>query len=213
MTPDEAEARRKRSVTLLTRDGVPTNPHLPVIETADEIELPTGETVALRAIALAIVAFRGETDDGELTKRLVEEFRVSTAFTPEERAYIDANPVPERDRVRFSWRYEACAVLLWASGYLDRLGRPDHLTDVVRDAGIIRDHGRDRFVAEARLRSKGELLDAADLIYRYHWATREARLRGQEPPAGLLPGVVQERHYALNWLTLSGAWDEVETHT
>lgn len=213
MARDEADVRKERSVALLTREGVPTIPHLPVIETSAEIELPTGEAVAMRAMALAIVAVKGEGGDDDLIRRLIDEFRVGEAFTPEERAFIGASPAAEHDRTQFSWRYEAYAVLLWACGYLDRLDRPDHLTDVVRDTGILEDHGPDRFVAEARLRSKHELLDAADLIYRYHWATREASLRGLEPPAGLLPGVVQERHYALNWLTLGGQWDDVETST
>jgi len=81
--------------------------------------------------------------------------------------------------------------------------------------GVIVNLGRDRFVAQAALRPAGELLDAADLIYRYHWATREAELRGREPPAGLDPGVVMERHYALNWLIgyLGLDWDEVSTDT
>ena len=36
-----------------------------------------------------------------------------------------------------------------------------------------------------------------------------------EPAAGLEPGVVYERHYALNWLTKYGdvGWDNVPTDT
>ena len=43
-------------------------------------------------------------------------------------------------------------------------------------------------------------LRQADLIYRYHWAVTNARLKGQRAPAALDPGVTQERHHALNWL-------------
>jgi hypothetical protein len=71
------------------------------------------------------------------------------------------------------------------------------------------------FVREARLRATGEILDALDLHYRLHWATTEARMKEADPPGGLEAGVVQERHYALNWLTRfqDADWDDVDTPT
>ncbi len=70
-------------------------------------------------------------------------------------------------------------------------------------------------MAQAKLRPQAELLDAADLIYRTHWAVRQARLDGEPSPAGLDPGVVHERHYALNWLIgyAGQAWDDMSTDT
>ena len=55
---------------------------------------------------------------------------------------------------------------------------------------------------------------AGDRIYRYHWAVRDARIRG-ESVDGLDAGVVVERHYALNWLIgyLDQAWDDITTDT
>ena len=69
--------------------------------------------------------------------------------------------------------------------------------------------------AAARLRPPAELLDAADLLYRYHWAVRDARIDGRPAPVGLDPSVVVEWHYALNWLIGYGdaAWDEITTDT
>lgn len=53
-----------------------------------------------------------------------------------------------------------------------------------------------------------------DLIYRIDWAIVDARLNNKEPPGGFDPGVVFERHYALNWLTrYSDDWDDVTTDT
>lgn len=71
------------------------------------------------------------------------------------------------------------------------------------------------FVAEAKLRPLAELLDQTDRIYRYHWAVVNARVSGTAPPAGLEPGVVLERHYALNWIIgyMEQEWDEITTDT
>jgi hypothetical protein len=75
--------------------------------------------------------------------------------------------------------------------------------------------GGEAVASAARLRPTGELLDALDLSFRLHWATTDARVKNAAPPAGLEPGVVAERHHALNWLVRfqDAAWDDVETPT
>jgi Domain of unknown function (DUF4272) len=101
--------------------------------------------------------------------------------------------------------------MLWALGFVDDLARPDKICDVPNAVALLRDLGRDGFLKKAKLRPMREILDAADLIYREHWATTEARIKNQPAPGGLDPGVVQERHYALNWLIgySDQEWDNV----
>ena len=74
---------------------------------------------------------------------------------------------------------------------------------------------KEQFISSAKLRTPSEILDQADLIYRYHWAVVDARVNGKEPPAKLDPSVVMERHYALNWLIgyMNQEWDDVSTDT
>jgi hypothetical protein len=150
-----------------------------------------------------------------LTEQLITRFRLADAFTPKEQAFI-AKPEPStRERNEFGWRYECLWVLLWALGFVEKLGRPDHIMDAGQGVGIISRLGRDDFLAQAKLRPAAELLDAADLIYRYDWAVVDARLKQQTAPAGLDPDVVVEWHYALNWLIgyQDQEWDEVSTDT
>ena len=68
-------------------------------------------------------------------------------------------------------------------------------------------------IQDSELRPIADILDQADLIYRYHWAVRNARLKGQPTPAALNPDVTQERHHALNWLIMAEAWDDVPIDT
>lgn len=79
----------------------------------------------------------------------------------------------------------------------------------------MRDRSTEQFIAEASLRPLAQVLDEADLIVRYHWAAVDARINRKPCPAGVDPGVVYERHYALNWLIGYGnqAWDDVATDT
>jgi hypothetical protein len=213
--PDEAQARKARSIAILKREKVPFIDHLPLIETEAEAKRRSTEEVADRAMALCIVAVKGEGLEQEKVERIVKKFAVTDAFSPEERKFVE-NPEPsQRDRVQFSWRYECYWVMLWALGFVDDLARPDKMCDVGKAVSLLIDLGREGFVAKAKLRPATEILDAADLIYRYHWATTEARVKNQEPPARLEPGVTQEWHHALDWLIgySDQEWDDVTTDT
>jgi hypothetical protein len=105
--------------------------------------------------------------------------------------------------------------MLWALGFVADMGRPDHQIDPAVARALVFDLDHDIFLAQAKLRPAAELLDAADLIYRYHWAVRDARLKGQGSPANLNGDVVVERHHALNWLIgyEGQEWDWVATDT
>jgi hypothetical protein len=211
----EAEARRARSVALLQQENVPTITHLPVIETETESQRRSDGDVVKRAVALAIVAVRGETGDHALARGLVAQFGADGFFSPKERAFLDDPEPDQQQRVNFAWRYEGANVLLWALQVYGDLDRPDHICDVPKLASRLRDLGTDGLRRKARLLPQARLLDAADLIYRYDWAVVNARLKGETAPAGLDAGVVYERHYALNWLIgyQNQDWDDITTDT
>jgi hypothetical protein len=210
----EAEARKQRSIAILNREGVSMNEHLPTIGAEAEIRRRSTEDMALRALALMVVAMKGASFGQAPTREWIEAYGIGDALTPKERAFT-GDPAPARDAcVQLSWRYECLWVLLWALGFIDELGPPDRQADPAPAVATIDNLGRTRFVAQARLRPARELLDAADLIYRCHWAVRDAEFFGRAPPPRLDPGVVRERHYALNWLIGHGEdWDEVSTDT
>lgn len=208
-------ARKLRSEARLRAEGVPFILHLPGIETEDEAAIRGVEEVARRAMALLVVAAKGVIFDQGLAEAMVAYLGVRDDFTPDERAFLWGAATTEQDRVNAAYRFESAWVLLWALGYVPELDRPDRPCDGQAALAFPRERGAERFIADARLRPAGELLDAADLAYRYSWATTDARIKGREAPAGLDPGVVYERHYALNWLIgyMGQDWDDVSTDT
>lgn len=213
--PHEAEARKARSLEILKAENVPVIAHLPTIETAANSTRRTTEEVAVRAMALCVVAAKGEGLEQETVDRLINDFELTNAFTPLEKKFLSASNPDEHTKTQFVWRYEDYWVLLWALGFVDELKRPDGICDVETAITFLRDNGREGFLKKAKLRSQGEILDAADLIYRYHWAVVDARINQRPAPAKLDGGVVMERHYVLNWLTSRGGqtWDDISTDT
>jgi hypothetical protein len=207
--------RKMRSIARLKAEGVPTIDHLPVIETVGEAKLRSADEIARRALALVVVALKGEGADQALVNKVAADLGVDADLSPKERAFLGNAAPSKNELLQFEWRYEALHVLLWAIGFVDKLERPDRTVDVQATVKLFVDNKRAGLMAKARLRPAAEILDAADLIYRYHWATSEAELKGQPAPAGLDSDVVLERHHALNWLIgyAGQAWDDVSTDT
>ncbi len=211
----ESLERKTRSETILKKEGVPFVSHLPVIENESGTKMRSAEAVARRAIALCLVAVKGEGLEQKKVIGFLKRYDIEKDLTPKERVFVFNENPSQQDRVQFSWRYEGYWMMLWALGYVDNLDRPDHLCDVSKAVGILVDMNAAQFMAKSKLRSASEILDQADLIYRYHWAVVDARINGKKPPANLDPGVVYERHYALNWLIgyMDQDWDNISTDT
>jgi len=211
----EALARKDKSNRLLKEKLVPILPSLPNIEDSNSAKTRSKEEIAHRAIALCIVAVKGEGLEQSRIQRLIERYGAQNHFTPCEAEFIECSAPTLQDRTKFSWKYECYWVLLWALGYVDTLDFPNKVCDVAKAVTILNASTAGDFIAKAKLRPKSEILDEADLIYRFDWAAVNARLKKIPAPAGLINGVVMERHRALNWLIgyMNQEWDDVTTDT
>ncbi|MBV8746146.1 MAG: DUF4272 domain-containing protein, partial [Xanthobacteraceae bacterium] len=193
-------------------------------ETRDEAKLRPKEEIAYRSLALTVVAAKAAGMRQSGVENAVKHLGLSSHFTPRERAFILDPTPPHQDVVQAAWCGEAAWPLYWALGFVDRLDRPTSVVgerDLPAPVHAVQDHGAGPYIDSARLRALDEVLDETDLIFRYHWAVDEAWRRGHKMPAGLDPGVVQERHHALNWLLVPvdeepedwPEWDDVDTST
>jgi hypothetical protein len=216
--PADAEQRRARQLERLQARGIRVSALLPPVPGEAEAVARDPREVAQRMLALFAVALRAEmlsADDGVLSldEVVARMPAVAGALSPRERAFFDdAQPEPQQ-LANFGWRYESLALLQWALGLTATLPAADAICDVPQAAQVALEFAE--VAPVPALRPLPELLDAWDEHLRLHWAVRQAGMEGREPPAGLLPGVVLERHYALNWLFRfeDAAWDEVDTPT
>lgn len=211
----EAADRKKRSIDLLKKARIPTIEHLPTIIDSENYVPRSIEEILQRALGCWLIAKRAEgMSRAEFEERLMQ-YQLAEAITPDERDFADSDEPIEQDVIKFSGRLEACWVLLWTLGHIRELGKPDQFCNVDLIDKIIETRSLETLLMETELRPAEAILDAADLIYRYHWAVIDAELYGKEPPAKLEPTVVYQRHYALNWLIghRGQTWDEVTTDT
>lgn len=207
--------RKKRSIEQLKLEKIPFIPHLPILVLDEECRLRPLEEVVQRAIALNLVSRFADGADRAWFEERVAYYQIQAAITAEEWEFVRKPDPLDYIIIKFSRRMESYWLLLWALGYVKQLHLPEEFCPVEFANQIIDSRTYEQFLAEAVLRPQDELLDMADLYYRYHWALVDAELYGRKAPHGLEQPVVYERHYALNWLIgyKEQVWDLVTTDT
>lgn len=205
----EALARRKKSVMQLRRRQIYTPLSLPVIETEREADRRAKHQICGRAAALLTVSLYSEcllgegmtpSEAGAFVRDIAGRFRAEEFFSPSEKAYLRDGCPDYRTQIQFSWQYENLYVMEWALGLFERLDWPENICSVEECAAKIREFcSLEEFERSVSLRPERELLDAADLYYRLHWACRDAAANGYPLPEKVLPEAAAERRRGLFW--------------
>jgi hypothetical protein len=214
MTPVQ---RKRKTEALLIRKGIPYLSWLPCIEPEEETELRTAEEIGIRILCLSSVIGAAYHPTDPSYKIYLKKQRLWKHLTRDELIFL-MNPNPEPQTCKgFTWRIEAMFVLMWAVGLFKRLPFPVRqvANQKIIDKLSTFDGSPRPFIHSLKLRPKSQIMDKSDLIYRLHWATRQARLEGLQPPGGLNPDVVYEWHYAINWIVKynDADWDDVTADT
>ena len=217
--PEDALQRKVRTESTLRARGIQVPASLPPVGSILETRFRSAQEVLGRAFALLAVAVRAESlamNDPMSPEELQEKLPLGFQnLSPKERAFLFDPKPNEQDVTNHLWRYESLYALEWALQLLPDLPFPDQICDVPLSAKTLFEKEGNVLAEKAQLRPEAELLDALDLTLRAHWSARQAGLTQTQAPAGLIAGVLQERHAALNWLVgFQGAeWDDVDTPT
>jgi hypothetical protein len=217
--PPQAWQRKARSDEQLAARQITVPADLPPLVSEPELRLRSPEDVLRRMLALFVVAIRAESLNSSTPITVADlQQRFPPAFanlTDAERAFLAQEAPAAQEITQFLWRYEAILVLQWALGLQESLPFADAICDVASISSTVIERGTEGLRKQPVARAGSEILDALDLHYRLHWASRQAILKKTPVPAGLNDGVLQERHHALNWLVRfeDRDWDDVDTPT
>lgn len=215
--PKTAEQRKAETEKLLEAHHIPFIVHLPLVDEEAEAKIRSGQEIAERIIVLAYLGYVAEVpEDRQKVVRFLKDNDLWNAITANECRLFEKEELTDQEHINISWKTEASWVLLWSIGKIDKLVLPSQQVIVQKLLSKLPEFLSDPgdFIRAATVRSTSEILDMLDLIYRMHWATRNAYLTGQPMPANLDEGIVMERHYALNWITCyADDWDDITTDT
>lgn len=179
-------------------------------------DLRSAAEVARRSLVLSsVVAVSHGAEKKDIASWLKDENLWATV-SPLERLLFRARKATRQQLINGSWNVEALLVLLWALRLVPSLNSCDTPADRLRLRALLPFLGKtSAFIAHSKLRSEDELCEMQAKIYDAHWSVRDAERNGQAAPGTIAPGVIIERHRAINWLMgyAAQSWDDVTTDT
>jgi len=216
---DEDQIERKaKNEAILERENIKINKHLPCIESEKETTIRSAKEIAERVSVLTVtnlVAFNNISSEEAVD--YLQEYKLWESVTEGEKEFL-ANPTEDK-KMYETWKCEGIWILMWALKKVDDLDFPNEFCDLgnIGEENYPVGKNKDPFKfinSIHEVRSKKEILDAADLYYRYNWACVDERIKGNQIE-GINPGIVYERQYALNWLIhyMDQDWDNVTCDT
>ncbi|MCH5690836.1 DUF4272 domain-containing protein [Niabella sp. W65] len=210
----KSAAERKSGTEKLLRElNIPYLDHLPLIEEEHEAVVRTAPEIAERILILTYLNYVSEVPGG--ASEVIAFLKTNDLWDkvwPDEKELFQKEKLTRQEEINISWRTEAIWLLLWAINKVEELALP---TQEIASADILERlpeflSDPSGFISEAMGRPISAILDMSDLVYRLHWATKNANLNNEPMPAGLNLGIIMERHYAINWLTYyADEWDSV----
>lgn len=216
---DEDQIERKaNNEEILEKENIKINKHLPCVESERETTIRSAKEIAERVSVLAVtnlVAFNSISSEEAVD--YLQNYKLWESVTEGEKEFL-ANPTEDK-KMYETWKCEGIWTLMWALKKVDAIDFPNEFCDLGNISSENYPVGHDKnpleFInAVHKVRSKKEILDAADLYYRYNWACVDERINGRQIE-NINPGIVYERQYALNWLIqyMDQDWDNVTCDT
>ena len=209
---DEDNARMARSIEEIEADGLPylENMHTSISEARAVI--PDKELIIKRAAAIQMTGIASElyNEMQENSKEKIKEFLeifekqygIKEVLTNEEKNYLEKYTDDVRINSEYNWRYECPPVLLWALS-LQELTDLSTICNVKGTIEYFMENDLETLMNKAELRSKDEIMDMLDYLYRLNWSAVELRIRPENHNNKKFPydeSIIHFRRLALEWL-------------
>ncbi len=211
-----ARERKEKTELYLSKIGIPININLPPLEEENEVRIIAASDIAKRILILAYLG--GYSQDGDKTEIIeyLKDEKLWDALSKNEIKLFSQKKLTKQDKINISWRSEGMLILLWAIKKIENTGLPIDQCNIGEILDLLPEPftSSNEFIEKSSERTAREILDKADLIYRIHWATRQAELEGKDTPANCKSEILQEWHNAINWvINYAETWDDITTDT
>ncbi|MDR0269719.1 DUF4272 domain-containing protein [Paenibacillus sp.] len=224
VSSEEGERRKRASIAYIQERNIPYLESLPELPPISDCLWKAQEDIARRAVALLIVIqYACDVSQGgdlaeskEFVMDLLQKFGVERHLTENERELLLDEKPAEQAAVNIAWQYEAYWALIWVLGLVESLEFPDRICDCDYAIQVVSEcESFEEFYQKIAMRTREEIMDEADKMYRLHWACVNSRINGQEAPAGMNESIVVERRRGLFWTIgrFDEAWDDISMDT
>ena len=202
------KARQKKNIELIKNQNIPFIEGMQSVPINSVTTLKTKEEIIKRMLGdyvisyFCILSLNYKFDPQKIINEMDQKLNIKTVLSSNDlqivNDIIDKKMPIEMIKQR-SWLIEGCAVLMWVLGLLDKPNSDkqcdlDQITNILIGCSSYED-----LVLKCNLRSKEEIMEFDDLLIRYRWACRQARIKNIALPQ-LNESIIQEQNSELDWV-------------
>lgn len=213
--------RMERNIKLMEKDKLPFYDKMEVNISEKNVKIRKKWEIIRKVVAVVITRIAAQTflekkenmlkNLSEIIEIFERKYQFKEILTKREKEFLENKVENSQLNVEFYFRLETAQTLLWilSAGKLPNLNNFSDLTEIIE---ILENENLKSFARKCEIRSKNQILDALDYMYRLNWANVEVKLNGYDRIVN--ESILYFTRLGLEWAVQSGIpMEEIVIHT
>ncbi|ASQ49113.1 hypothetical protein BCB68_09350 [Leptotrichia sp. oral taxon 498] len=219
-TKEDAD-RMERNIKLMEKDKMPFYDKMEVNISEKDVKIRKKWEIIRKVVAIVITRIASQTfleKKENMLKNLNDiigifekKYQFKEFLTKREREFLENKKENYQLNVEFYFRLETAQTLLWVLS-IDKLPDLNNFSDLAEIIEILENENLKSFARKCEIRSKNQILDVLDYMYRLNWANVEIKLNGYSRIVN--ESILYFTRLGLEWVVQSDIpMEEIVIHT
>ena len=219
-TKEDAD-RMERNIKLMEKDKLPFYDKMEVNISEKDVKIRKKWEIIRKVVAIVITRIASQTfleKKENMLKNLNDiigifekKYQFKEFLTKREREFLENKKENYQLNVEFYFRLETAQTLLWVLS-IDKLPDLNNFSDLAEIIEILENENLKSFARKCEIRSKNQILDVLDYMYRLNWANVEIKLNGYSRIVN--ESILYFTRLGLEWVVQSDIpMEEIVIHT
>ena len=219
-TKEDAD-RMERNIKLMEKDKLPFYDKMEVNISEKDVKIRKKWEIIRKVVAIVITRIAAQTflekkenmlkNLSDIIEIFEKKYQFKEFLTKREREFLENKKENYQLNVEFYFRLETAQTLLWVLS-IDKLPDLNSFSDLTEIIEILENENLKSFARKCEIRSKNQILDVLDYMYRLNWANVEIKLNGYSRIVN--ESILYFTRLGLEWVVQSDIpMEEIVIHT
>ena len=219
-TKEDAD-RMERNIKLMEKDKMPFYDKMEVNISEKDVKIRKKWEIIRKVVAIVITRIAAQTflekkenmlkNLSDIIEIFEKKYQFKEFLTKREREFLENKKENYQLNVEFYFRLEMAQTLLWVLS-IDKLPDLNNFSDLAEIIEILENENLKSFARKCEIRSKNQILDVLDYMYRLNWANVEIKLNGYSRIVN--ESILYFTRLGLEWVVQSDIpMEEIVIHT
>ena len=213
--------RMERNIKLMEKDKMPFYDKMEVNISEKDVKIRKKWEIIRKVVAIVITRIAAQTflekkenmlkNLSDIIEIFEKKYQFKEFLTKREREFLENKKENYQLNVEFYFRLETAQTLLWVLS-IDKLPDLNNFSDLAEIIEILENENLKSFARKCEIRSKNQILDVLDYMYRLNWANVEIKLNGYRRIVN--ESILYFTRLGLEWVVQSDIpMEEIVIHT